>query len=160
MTQTIEEAAAKYANDYDGMQWEKDRIEIAFIKGAQSQSREIEELKKQVNGYALMLGNSNNEKNEIANNANLYVKKLEKQITDLKAEIEKIKMNADSVARELQHDDLVMLKDLYNACCKYEKERQGLMSWEIPSLHRAKQILSRKYPDMTFDEDGRLIYRP
>lgn len=34
---TIEQAAAKYANDYDGMQWEKDRVEIAFIKGAKSQ---------------------------------------------------------------------------------------------------------------------------
>ena len=29
------EAAKKYADDYDGMQWEKDRIEIAFIKGAE-----------------------------------------------------------------------------------------------------------------------------
>lgn len=91
----------------------------------------------------------------------IHMESIDQQITDLKAEIEKIKMNADSVARDAwQHDDLVMLKDLYNACCKYEKERQGLMSWEIPSLHRAKQILSRKYPDMTFDEDGRLIYRP
>jgi len=30
---SIEEAAKKYADDYDGMQWEKDRVEIAFIKG-------------------------------------------------------------------------------------------------------------------------------
>lgn len=35
---SIEEDAAKYANDYDGMQWEKDRVEIAFIKGAKSQA--------------------------------------------------------------------------------------------------------------------------
>jgi len=33
---SIEEAAAKYAKDYNGMQWEKDRVEIAYIKGAKS----------------------------------------------------------------------------------------------------------------------------
>lgn len=27
------DAAKKYADEYDGMQWEKDRVEIAFIKG-------------------------------------------------------------------------------------------------------------------------------
>jgi len=37
----IEVAAAKYANDYDGMQWEKDRIEIAFLAGARAVDREL-----------------------------------------------------------------------------------------------------------------------
>jgi len=89
-----------------------------------------------------------------------YILDIKKKAKEVELSRRAAELYADSVARELQHDDLVMLKDLYNACCKYEKERQGLMSWEIPSLHRAKQILSRKYPDMTFDEDGRLIYRP
>jgi len=41
---SIEEAAAKYANDYDGMQWEKDRVEIAFIEGAKYQEAKETEL--------------------------------------------------------------------------------------------------------------------
>jgi hypothetical protein len=38
MSKELEKAATKYAKDYDGMQWEKDRVELAFIKGAESQA--------------------------------------------------------------------------------------------------------------------------
>tara|TARA_R110000868_G_scaffold128010_2_gene335944 strand:- start:2429 stop:2668 length:240 start_codon:yes stop_codon:yes gene_type:complete len=38
MSKELEKAATKYAKDYDGMQWEKDRVEIAFIAGAKSQA--------------------------------------------------------------------------------------------------------------------------
>ena len=51
------EAAKKYADDYDGMQWEKDRVEIAFIKGAEFTNQqkdqrrygEFNELQKRLN---------------------------------------------------------------------------------------------------------------
>ena len=86
---TIEQAAAKYANDYDGMQWEKDRIEIAFIKGAQSQSREIEELKDKSARWEASWREEN--RNSIG---------MLKEIEELKAEIERLKGDADSKARE------------------------------------------------------------
>jgi predicted nucleic acid-binding Zn-ribbon protein len=87
MTQTIEEAAAKYANDYDGMQWEKDRIEIAFIKGAQSQSREIEELQASKENLIKIAEQFQKNASEITKECF----KLKNEITDLKAEIERLK---------------------------------------------------------------------
>lgn len=58
----------------------------------------------------------------------------------------------------MEKDDYEMLKDLYNACSKYEYERQGLMSWELPSLQRAKKILATYYKDHNFNNKGQLIY--
>jgi hypothetical protein len=43
---SIEEAAAKYARDYEGMQWEKDRVEIAFINGAEFMYKQFKQEKK------------------------------------------------------------------------------------------------------------------
>lgn len=43
---------------------------------------------------------------------------------------------------------LEIIRDLYNASKKYEDKHQGLMSWQLPSLHEAKKMLVEKgYPE-------------